>query len=61
EHCRHFFRSFSDHLQCNLHIELICGEDKHHMIEAVFKGTAKALEQAVKVTGKGIPTTKGAL
>ena len=61
EHCRHFFRSFSDHLQCNLHIELIYGEDRHHEIEAVFKGVAKALEQAVRITGKGIPTTKGTL
>ena len=58
EYCKHFFRSFAHELQMNLHIELKYGEDKHHIIEAIFKGVSKALSQAVKITGKRIPSTK---
>jgi imidazoleglycerol phosphate dehydratase HisB len=61
EHCKHFFRSLTDNLQMNCHIEVISGDDTHHVIEAVFKSAAKALRQAVQITGKAIPSTKGSL
>ncbi|MCG8425625.1 MAG: bifunctional histidinol-phosphatase/imidazoleglycerol-phosphate dehydratase HisB [Proteobacteria bacterium] len=56
----HFFRSLSDSMGATLHIHLQ-GENAHHMIESAFKGLARALRQAVGRTGRGLPSTKGAL
>ncbi len=61
DNCRHFFRSLTDHFQLNLHIELLYGEDIHHIIEAIFKSTALSLKKAMSITGKGVPSTKGQL
>lgn len=57
----HFFKSFSDHAKCNLHIRAK-GENEHHKIEAIFKAFARAIRMAVK-RGEtvGIPSTKGVL
>jgi imidazoleglycerol-phosphate dehydratase/histidinol-phosphatase len=58
----HFFKSFSDGARCNLNIKAE-GENEHHMIEAVFKGFARAIRKAVKLDpeSKTLPTTKGLL
>lgn len=56
----HFFRSFTDGLQAVLHIA-VTGENTHHMIEAIFKGTGRALRQAMMKTDMSIPSTKGVL
>ena len=58
-----FFKSFSNTLLCNLHIELKYGENLHHMIEAVFKAVGRALDNATKIDPRsgGIPSTKGKL
>ena len=58
----HFFKSFSDTAKCNLSIEAE-GENDHHKIEAVFKGFARALRQAVRLNPDEhrLPTTKGKL
>ena len=57
----HFFKSFSDSARCNLHIRAK-GKNEHHKIEAIFKGVARALRQAVKRDkSKEIPSTKGML
>ncbi|MEZ4852344.1 MAG: bifunctional histidinol-phosphatase/imidazoleglycerol-phosphate dehydratase HisB [Bacteroidia bacterium] len=58
----HFFKSFSDHARCNLNIK-ISGENAHHMIEATFKGVARAIRGAIaKIPGdNALPTTKGLL
>jgi imidazoleglycerol-phosphate dehydratase/histidinol-phosphatase len=37
------------------------GENAHHMVEACFKGVARALRQAIARSGNELPTTKGAL
>ena len=37
------------------------GKNTHHILEATFKGVARALRDAVRVEGVGIPSTKGAL
>lgn len=59
-----FFRAFSFNALMNLHLSIVYGRDGHHMAEALFKGTAKALDQAMRVderiAGK-IPSTKEAL
>lgn len=47
-----------------LHIELLAGKNTHHILEAIFKAFAKALDQALgeeKRLNRGIPSTKGIL
>ncbi len=58
----HFFRSFSDAAMCNLHIRA-SGNNAHHKIEAIFKGFARALRQAVTLDpgDNRLPSTKGML
>ena len=58
-----FFKSFSNTLLCNLHIELKYGENLHHMIEAIFKAVGRALDKATRIDPRsgGIPSTKGKL
>ncbi|MBO6574051.1 MAG: imidazoleglycerol-phosphate dehydratase HisB [Rhodothermales bacterium] len=58
---QHFFKSFCDAAACNLNIKA-SGENDHHVIEAVFKGLARSLRQAVRQSGgSDIPSTKGTL
>ena len=58
-----FLRAFSQHAGINLTIEVVSGEDSHHIIEAMFKATAKALDIATQFDSrvKGVPSTKGIL
>ncbi len=58
-----FFQAFVSHAQINLHLEVFYGFNTHHMIEALFKATGRALGQAVKIeSGRaGVNSTKGAL
>ena len=58
-----FMRGFSVHAGCNLHAEILYGRDAHHMAEAIFKGLAKAVDQACQIDPRveGIPSTKGTL
>ena len=63
ELAEHFWRSFAEKLQCNLHIDLIRGRNTHHILEASFKATARALKQAVEKDARieGVLSTKGSL
>jgi imidazoleglycerol-phosphate dehydratase len=63
ELAEHFWHSFAEHCRCNLHIEVFYGRNQHHIIEAVFKSTARALAQAVRVDPRieGVLSTKGML
>jgi imidazoleglycerol-phosphate dehydratase len=58
-----FLRGFSVHAACNLHTEILYGRDAHHMAEAIFKSTARALDAATRIDLRveGIPSTKGIL
>jgi imidazoleglycerol-phosphate dehydratase len=58
-----FFQAFVNNAGVTLHIEMLSGKNPHHIIEAVFKGVARALASAVGRSGreKGIPSTKGRL
>jgi imidazoleglycerol-phosphate dehydratase len=44
-----------------LHISSVRGRNTHHLVEATFKGVARALRDAVRVEGSGVPSTKGVL
>jgi imidazoleglycerol-phosphate dehydratase len=58
-----FLRAFTVHAGVNLHVEILYGRDAHHMAESVFKGLAKAVDQACQIDPRvtGIPSTKGIL
>ena len=56
----HFFRSLSDTLGASIQIE-VKGENTHHMVEACFKGTGRALRAALRREGNDLPSTKGTL
>ena len=56
-----FWRAFAFGAGITLHLRSISGNNGHHVIEASFKGVARALRDAVKVEGTGVPSTKGTL
>ncbi len=58
-----FMKAFTLHSGINMSIEVASGQDSHHIIEAVFKATAKSLDLATQrdLRVKGIPSTKGSL
>lgn len=60
---REFFYAVSYSAGMNLHIKLLDGINTHHMIEAMFKAFAKALDQAVSMDSRnsGVLSTKGSL
>ncbi len=60
---KHFLEGFAQRSGINLHIDVFKGENTHHIFEAVFKGLARALKEAVKVDpdSYGVPSTKGKL
>ncbi len=61
EMVREFFIAFAQRAQMNLHAAILYGENTHHQIEALFKGLARSLRQAVRVSGQDLPSTKGTL
>jgi imidazoleglycerol-phosphate dehydratase len=61
---KEFLRAFVNHGGITLHVDLIHGEEPHHIAEAIFKGLARAMDSAVapdQRLGGGIRTTKGTL
>ena len=58
-----FFQAFAVKSGLNLHIRMIASCETHHLFEAIFKGLAKALDQALSYDGriKGVLSTKGTL
>ena len=58
-----FLYAFSQNAGVDLHVELAYGKNPHHVVEAIFKGFARALRTAVEIDPrvKGLPTVKGAL
>jgi imidazoleglycerol-phosphate dehydratase len=56
-----FWRALVMAAHITLHVELRTGKNTHHIVEATTKGVARALRDAVRVEGTGIPSTKGAL
>jgi len=61
---REFFQGFANEARCNLHLELLYGEEPHHAVEALFKAFAKAVDFACqrdpRIAGR-LPSTKGKL
>ena len=61
---REFFQAFANEARCNLHLELLYGDEPHHIVEALFKAFARAVDAACqrdpRITGQ-LPSTKGKL
>lgn len=56
-----FFGALSDNARCCIHLHQLAGRNTHHVVEAAFKAFARALRQAIRVTGTDLPSTKGML
>lgn len=63
ETVREFFMGFASGLGMNLHIRQLAGINTHHIVEAMFKAVAKAMDLAVKKDERieGVLSTKGTL
>lgn len=61
---REFFQGFANEARCNLHLELLYGDEPHHIVEALFKAFARAVDLArqrdPRIAGR-LPSTKGKL
>lgn len=60
QNTRHFFESLTNNAGINVHMD-VTGENDHHKAEALFKAFGIALKRAAKITGTGVPSTKGML
>lgn len=59
-----FLRALAQNAGLTLHVRLLCGENTHHQIEAIFKGLGQAIRQAVAIDPRradDLPSTKGLL
>ncbi len=56
-----FWRAVVTSAGLTLHLTLVRGRNTHHIIEASVKATARALRDAVRIEGTGVPSTKGTL
>ena len=56
-----FWRALSIHLGATIHVDLIRGRNRHHIVESTFKALGLALRDAMSVTGRGTPSSKGIL
>ena len=58
-----FWQAFAANALCNLHVNLHYGQNGHHIAEAIFKATARAIRMAVGSDPgiSGVPSTKGTL
>ena len=60
---KEFFRAFAFKAGMNLHINLAYGDNDHHIVEAIYKATGRALDQATALDDRirGVRSTKGML
>ncbi len=58
-----FFQAFANNCGATLHVRMISGNNLHHIVEAIFKAFAKAMDQGTRIDKriKDIPSTKGVL
>jgi imidazoleglycerol-phosphate dehydratase len=61
---KEFFQGFTNEARCNLHLELLYGEEPHHVVEVLFKAFARAVDAACQRDPRiadQLPSTKGKL
>lgn len=56
-------KAFVQHAGINAHIDILKGDDPHHILESIFKAFGRAMEKATRVDARitGVPSTKGKL
>lgn len=57
----HWFRSFADHARATVHVRVLRGRDRHHVVEAAFKALGLALRDALAEHGTAVFSTKGSV
>lgn len=60
---KEFLQGFANEARCNLHMDVLRGDEPHHVVEAIFKALAKAIDQACQRDPRvrGVPSSKGKL
>ena len=60
---REFLKGFVNSAGVNMHVDILKGDEPHHILEAIFKAFGKAMDEATQIDlrVKGIPSTKGRL
>jgi len=61
---KEFFRAVATHAGLTLHIDLLAGDEPHHVSEAIFKAFGRSLDQATKIETRlkgSLPSTKGVM
>lgn len=56
----HWMRSFADNARATVHLRVLRGRDRHHIVEAAFKALGLAVRDAL-VTSDAVVSTKGAV
>jgi imidazoleglycerol-phosphate dehydratase len=56
-----FFQALVNHARITLHVNVRYGRNLHHVVESIFKASARALRAATAVEGRALPSTKGVL
>ncbi len=59
EDAKEFLKGFVNHSGITLHVNLIYGENLHHVNESIFKSFAIAMKEAIRIEGENLPSTKG--
>jgi imidazoleglycerol-phosphate dehydratase len=57
----HWMRSFADNARATLHLRVLRGTDRHHVVEAAFKALGLALRDALVESGDAVFSTKGSV
>jgi imidazoleglycerol-phosphate dehydratase len=57
----HFMRSLGDNARATLHVRVLRGRDRHHVVEAAFKALGLAVRDALAESGEAVFSTKGAV
>lgn len=58
---REFYKALASSARCNLHVAFLYGKNGHHLLESAAKGLGLALNQAIRLHGTTIRSTKGGL
>ncbi len=60
---KEFLKAFTSTCGITMHVDVLKGEDTHHVIEAIFKAASRAVREAVSIDRrvKGVPSSKGRL
>jgi imidazoleglycerol-phosphate dehydratase len=58
---KEFMQALAANAELTLHQKALCGDNAHHMTEALFKSLGLAVKEAIRIEGGGVPSTKGVL